>query len=151
MKPKDSVEEVYPVIAALVALPVGIATWIYAVVTWGFLLGLGFGWIPGIIAGVIAGLLWPLIALVLLGAGGLLLWVVVEDKPRLLRILGAFLGIGVLAFGCVSLWAHQSRIRTELSDIRPALKDLIRDPFWWLLFVFSIGFLFALLVISRIR
>lgn len=37
--------------------------WIYAFVSWGFLIGLAIGWLPALIGGFIAGLLWPLIAL----------------------------------------------------------------------------------------
>jgi hypothetical protein len=35
--------------------------WIYAISQWGFLLGLGFGWIPALIAAYIGGFLWPLV------------------------------------------------------------------------------------------
>jgi len=41
------------------------ACWIYAFVEWGFLLGVGLGWIPSIFIAVIAGFIWPLLALVL--------------------------------------------------------------------------------------
>lgn len=44
-----------------------IGVWISAIAIWGFLLGVGFGWIPAAIAGLIAGLLWPLIALIVIG------------------------------------------------------------------------------------
>ena len=50
-----------------------IGVWIYAISEWGFLLGLIFGWIPAIIAGVIGGFLWPLIALIIL-------WLVVSSR-----------------------------------------------------------------------
>lgn len=36
--------------------------WIYALFAWGVLLGLAFGWLPALIAGVIARWAWPLIA-----------------------------------------------------------------------------------------
>lgn len=42
-----------------------IACWIYAIASWGFLLGVGLGWIPSLFIAVIAGFIWPLIALVL--------------------------------------------------------------------------------------
>jgi hypothetical protein len=37
--------------------------WIYAIISWGFLVGLAIGWLPALIGGFIAALLWPLIAL----------------------------------------------------------------------------------------
>jgi hypothetical protein len=37
--------------------------WIYAIISWGFLVGLAIGWLPALIWGFIAALLWPLIAL----------------------------------------------------------------------------------------
>ncbi len=40
-----------------------IGSWIYCIATYGFLLGVGLGWLPSIIVAVIAGALWPLIAL----------------------------------------------------------------------------------------
>ena len=39
--------------------------WIYAIAQYGFFIGIGLGWIPSMIIAVIAGLLWPLIAIVL--------------------------------------------------------------------------------------
>ena len=42
-----------------------IACWIYAIAHYGFFLGLGLGWIPSLFIAVIAGLIWPLIAVVL--------------------------------------------------------------------------------------
>lgn len=44
-----------------------IVVWIYAMVSWGFLIGITIGWIPGLIAGVIGGFLWPVAVLVLIG------------------------------------------------------------------------------------
>lgn len=40
-----------------------IGSWIYCIAAYGFLLGVGLGWLPSIIVAVIAGALWPLIAL----------------------------------------------------------------------------------------
>lgn len=42
-----------------------IGCWIYAIASWGFLLGVGLGWIPSLFIAAIAGFVWPLIALVL--------------------------------------------------------------------------------------
>ena len=43
------------------------AIWLYALVSWGFLLGLMFGWIPALIGGTILGFLWPLVVLAVIG------------------------------------------------------------------------------------
>jgi hypothetical protein len=42
-----------------------IASWVYAAISWGFLLGVGLGWVPAIFIGIIAGFIWPLIVLAL--------------------------------------------------------------------------------------
>lgn len=41
-----------------------IGVWIYAIMTWGFLLGIALGWIPAIIAAYIGGFLWPFLLLI---------------------------------------------------------------------------------------
>jgi len=38
------------------------AIWIYAFISWGFLVGLAIGWLPAIIGAFILGILWPLVA-----------------------------------------------------------------------------------------
>ena len=43
-----------------------IGVWIYAIVSWGFLIGIAIGWVPALIAGAIAGFLWPLAILIAL-------------------------------------------------------------------------------------
>ncbi len=40
-----------------------IGCWIYCIAAYGFLLGVGLGWLPSIITARIVALLWPLIAL----------------------------------------------------------------------------------------
>jgi hypothetical protein len=40
-----------------------VGSWIYCIATYGFLLGVGLGWLPSAIVAVIAGALWPLIAI----------------------------------------------------------------------------------------
>lgn len=42
-----------------------IAIWIIAVVSWG-LLGIVFGWIPGLIGGAALGFLWPITVIAVL-------------------------------------------------------------------------------------
>ena len=51
------------IITAIIAF---LASWVYAVMSWGFLLGVGLGWIPSFFIAIIAGAIWPLFALILL-------------------------------------------------------------------------------------
>ena len=44
-----------------------VVIWIYALTSWGLLLGLTFGWIPAVIGGAILGFLWPLVVLAVIG------------------------------------------------------------------------------------
>lgn len=39
-----------------------IVSWIYCIAAYGFLLGVGLGWLPSIIVAIIAAALWPLLA-----------------------------------------------------------------------------------------
>lgn len=59
----------YEIIAKIVAVPVFIGVWIYCIFAYGFLLGVGLGWLPAMIVAVIAGFLWPII---LLAIGGII-------------------------------------------------------------------------------
>jgi len=43
------------------------AIWLYALFSWGLLLGLMIGWIPALIGGFILGWLWPLVVLAVIG------------------------------------------------------------------------------------
>ena len=38
-----------------------VACWIYCIVTYGFLLGVGLGWLPSMITAFILGAVWPLV------------------------------------------------------------------------------------------
>ena len=60
-------DDSYGVGAGIVGIIGAICIWIYAIVEWGLLLGLVFGWIPALIGGFIVGLLWPLVVLGILG------------------------------------------------------------------------------------
>jgi hypothetical protein len=64
---EEKSEGSYWVWAFLTGIIVFISVWIYAMSEWGFLLGIVFGWFPAIIAAFIAGILWPLIALAIVG------------------------------------------------------------------------------------
>jgi hypothetical protein len=56
-------DDVYHWGAVLTGGIVFIGSWIYCIAEYGFLFGVGLGWLPSIIVAVIAGALWPLIAL----------------------------------------------------------------------------------------
>lgn len=48
---------------AITAFITFVVSWIYCISEYGYLLGVGLGWFPSIIVAVIAGALWPLIAI----------------------------------------------------------------------------------------
>ena len=52
-------------IGALVGFAIFLVCWIYCIATFGFLIGVGFGWFPSAIVGLIAYKLWPLLALLI--------------------------------------------------------------------------------------
>ena len=39
--------------------------WLYALLEWGLLLGLLFGWLPALIGGFFIGLLWPVVVIIM--------------------------------------------------------------------------------------
>ena len=51
-----------------------IGSWIYCIAEYGFLLGVGLGWLPSMIVAGIAGFLWPVIAIVLVLAAFAIGW-----------------------------------------------------------------------------
>ena len=53
--------KVYEIGFYIIAFIVFVYSWIYCIATYGYLLGVGLGWLPSIIVAVIAGTLWPLI------------------------------------------------------------------------------------------
>ena len=63
----------YEVGTTITAWIVFVVAWIYCIAEYGFLLGVGLGWLPAGIVAVIVGLLWPLIALAMCAALLLLL------------------------------------------------------------------------------
>lgn len=54
---------VYKVGYAISFVIVFLGCWIYCVATYGFLLGVGLGWFPSIIAAGIVSIFWPLLVL----------------------------------------------------------------------------------------
>ena len=69
----DRWESVYIIVAWITGVIIFFGIWIYAFASWGFLVGLAIGWLPAIIGAFIAGLLWPLILLVI-GIAALILF-----------------------------------------------------------------------------
>lgn len=59
-------KDAYAIVSGLVGVVTFVGTWIYCVAEYGFLLGVGLGWLPAMITAVFAALLWPLLAIALL-------------------------------------------------------------------------------------
>lgn len=51
----------YAIISFIVGGITFIGSWIYCIAEYGYLFGVGLGWLPSIIVAVIVGALWPLI------------------------------------------------------------------------------------------
>lgn len=63
---REAFSSIYRVGCWITFVPVFIGCWIYCIDTYGFLLGVGLGWLPSAIVGVIAAFLWPLALFLLL-------------------------------------------------------------------------------------
>lgn len=61
----EAFSSIYRVGCWITFVPVFIGCWIYCIDTHGFLLGVGLGWLPSAIVGVIAAFLWPLIVVLI--------------------------------------------------------------------------------------
>lgn len=53
----------YRVVGVITGVITFFISYIYCIAEYGFLLGVGLGWLPSIIVAFVAGLLWPVIAL----------------------------------------------------------------------------------------
>ena len=51
-----------------------VASWIYCIASYGYLLGVGLGWLPSLIVACIVAFLWPLLAIVLILAAAIFAW-----------------------------------------------------------------------------
>lgn len=58
-------EEAYALGFKITAALVFIGSYIYCIAAYGFLLGVGLGWLPSLIVAFVAGLLWPLILIII--------------------------------------------------------------------------------------
>jgi hypothetical protein len=60
---KGQVGMTYFDIGRVVGFISGIGSWIYCIYEFGFLLGVGLGWIPALIVSNIAGIIWPIVVI----------------------------------------------------------------------------------------
>ncbi len=56
-------DDEYWAVGTAVGFLVFVGCWIYCIFAYGFLLGVGLGWLPALICGFLAAALWPLIIL----------------------------------------------------------------------------------------
>lgn len=59
-------DDPYEVIGGCIGAVVFIGCWIYCIASYGFLLGVGLGWLPSLIAALVAMILWPLALLLVI-------------------------------------------------------------------------------------
>jgi len=52
--------ELYKTIGNFFAFSTFFISWIYCIVSYGFLLGVGLGWLPSLVLAIIATYIWPL-------------------------------------------------------------------------------------------
>jgi len=57
--------DLYRVVGIIIGVLTFFGCWVYAYLEWGFLLGVGLGWLPSIFIAIIAGFIGP--ALLLIG------------------------------------------------------------------------------------
>ena len=57
---------IYLIVASFVGSIIFLVCWVYAYFSWGFWPGVCLGWIPSLIIGITAGLIWPLVVFILL-------------------------------------------------------------------------------------
>ena len=57
----DDEMELYRGGVKVVGWPVFVLAWLYAVTQYGFFLGVGLGWIPAAVIGLVVGALWPVL------------------------------------------------------------------------------------------
>ena len=65
-KNDDWGQAIYIIVGLITGFAVFIGSWIYCIYEYGYLWGVGLGWLPSIIVGTIAGYLWPFLALAIL-------------------------------------------------------------------------------------
>ncbi len=65
--------QAYGIGVTITAIIVFIGSWIYCIATYGYLFGVGLGWLPSLIVAAIAGALWPLLVIAVVVVGFLIL------------------------------------------------------------------------------
>jgi hypothetical protein len=55
----------YQILGLIIGFIAFVLIYLYALVEWGFLIGLVFGWLPALIGGLLIGFLWP-VALIII-------------------------------------------------------------------------------------
>ncbi|MAZ30207.1 hypothetical protein CL655_02890 [bacterium] len=63
----NSSSTVYKVGCWITGVLVFLGSWIYAIATYGWFLGIAFGWFPAMIIAFISAFIWPILALGLIG------------------------------------------------------------------------------------
>ena len=109
----------YKVPAGITFVLVLIATELYAFASWGFLLGIVFGWIPSLVAATIAAFIWPLLALVLVvflvmafpSESGEVFWSILG----LLFLVGVLKGLYQAYMDVNQKWNHDKIFRVLVS------------------------------------
>jgi len=56
-----AISSIYTVGWWIAFVPVFLGSWVYCIAKYGYLFGVGLGWLPSLIVGVIAAYLWPAI------------------------------------------------------------------------------------------
>lgn len=51
-----------------------LAAWIYAIAEYGYLLGVGLGWLPAMIVAMVVSILWPVLAAIVAAIVVWLIW-----------------------------------------------------------------------------
>ena len=61
----DDSDSWYLVVSWIIGFVSFAIAWVYAILTYGFFLGVGLGWIPALAIGFVCGLLWPIAVIVI--------------------------------------------------------------------------------------
>jgi uncharacterized membrane protein YoaK (UPF0700 family) len=65
--------ELYDVGFCMVAVPVFLGSWAWAIDSWGPMIGFALGWLPALVLALMAGALWPVLVLSFLVPGLLII------------------------------------------------------------------------------
>ena len=68
----QSDDEAYWAVGNVFAVITFIISWVYCIFHYGFLLGVGLGWLPSLICAAFARVVWPLLLLAIIWVAGML-------------------------------------------------------------------------------